>query len=370
MATTAKPQRPHRRITAIGSLPHHNVDAALAYSLRFGIPFLPEIPIRNPWEYMIASALEGLPGLQAERDGVAQLDLEIWRPRRDEFERRLKRSFRAEPGSADALAPSSVASSCWLPFLWELEEAGVTRAKVQIAGPLTAGWSLRLTDRKRPARDPGPGGARELELPPELSSQIFGLVLSRALAMVRELRARSIMPLVYLDEPGLYGFLPKEPRHRVALEELRLTIQALRKEGAQVGLHCCSNTDWASLLTLPVHYLSLDTGMSLDNLLSRATPDLKRYLKDGGKLSLGAVPSRAETGSLQDLLDPKRLFQQLLETFARHWSDDPAAVRAALADSLLTPACGLALQTPADCEAVLASLTELHDLLEASFPAR
>lgn len=35
--------------TAIGSLPHHNVDAALAFSFQLGIPFLPQIPIRNSW---------------------------------------------------------------------------------------------------------------------------------------------------------------------------------------------------------------------------------------------------------------------------------------------------------------------------------
>jgi hypothetical protein len=50
--------------TGIGSLPHHNIDAALSFSFKTGIPFLPQIPIRNPWEYMIAQALENLPGLQ------------------------------------------------------------------------------------------------------------------------------------------------------------------------------------------------------------------------------------------------------------------------------------------------------------------
>ena len=33
-------------------------DAALAFSFSMDVPFLPQIPIRNPWEYMIAQALE------------------------------------------------------------------------------------------------------------------------------------------------------------------------------------------------------------------------------------------------------------------------------------------------------------------------
>src|SRR4051794_21067651 len=73
MITEAKRALP-TTTTGIGSLPHHNVDAALAYSLRFGIPFLPQIPMRNAWEFMIAQALEDLPGLRVDDDGTATLD--------------------------------------------------------------------------------------------------------------------------------------------------------------------------------------------------------------------------------------------------------------------------------------------------------
>jgi len=48
----------------------------------------------------------------------------------------------------------------------------------------------------------------------------------------------------------------------------------LRKEGVIVGLHCCSNTDWKSVLAMDLSYLSIDTNLSLENLLgSRATTD-------------------------------------------------------------------------------------------------
>src|SRR5690242_12697554 len=75
-----------RRTTGIGSLPHHNVDAALEHSFRMGVPFLPQIPIRNPWEFMIAQALEGLPGLQVEKDGSVSLDAAVWAGRARAFQ--------------------------------------------------------------------------------------------------------------------------------------------------------------------------------------------------------------------------------------------------------------------------------------------
>src|SRR5215210_6594470 len=67
--------------TAIGSLPHHNIDSALAFSFQASIPFLPQIPIRNPWEFMIAQALDGMPGLQVDEDGAVSLNYDIWNSR-------------------------------------------------------------------------------------------------------------------------------------------------------------------------------------------------------------------------------------------------------------------------------------------------
>src|SRR6478735_9027007 len=113
-----------QRLTAIGSLPHHNIDTALEYSLKLGIPFLPQIPIRNPWEFMISQALEGLPGLQVEEDGNAILNLEVWKSQSHWLTQRLRAAFSEGPGKKGAFSgfePSASISSCWQPFLWELQ---------------------------------------------------------------------------------------------------------------------------------------------------------------------------------------------------------------------------------------------------------
>src|SRR4029077_10213259 len=115
--------------------------------------------------------------------------------------------------------PRPSVSSTWQPFLWELSERRAPMAKVQIAGPLTTQWSLRFTTGEVPA------GTRA-----DVGAAIFKLVLARSLAMVRKLRANGIQPVVYIDEPGLYGLSPKtNARHASGLEELRLLILTLRK---------------------------------------------------------------------------------------------------------------------------------------------
>src|SRR3954470_6485194 len=110
------------RTTGIGSLPHHNRDTALEFSFKFGIPFLPQIPIRNSWEFMIAQAIEGLPGLQIEEEGVVSLNKDIWDRQSHLLAQRLEKAFREE--DFEAFEPSAATSSCWQPFLWELQERG------------------------------------------------------------------------------------------------------------------------------------------------------------------------------------------------------------------------------------------------------
>ncbi|MGZ3708781.1 MAG: hypothetical protein ACXWPM_08360 [Bdellovibrionota bacterium] len=332
-------------ITGIGSLPHHNVDAALAFSFQMGIPFLPQIPIRNPWEFMIAQALEGIPGLHIEADASIQLNVDIWHSRANALNKRLSEAFESQARDAfEAFEPSAASSSSWQPFLWELEEHGVKRAKIQIAGPLTSQWALRLSDGKSP------------EKYPDLSTQIFRLVTARALGMSKRLQAEGVEPIVYLDEPALYCWDPSNPRHVLALQELKILVQTLRKEGVQVGLHCCSNTHWEAVLGLGLHYLSVDTSLSLESLLAAGEGRaLKTFIEGGGKLSLGVIPT-TRSSALHSLSVPA-LKRQLLKSFEQAWGAGSALTDRVLSEAIFTPACGLAYQSAADAEFILETLT-------------
>jgi hypothetical protein len=332
--------------TGIGSLPHHNIDSALTFSFRHGIPFLPQIPIRNHWEYMIAQALEDLPGLQIERDGEAKLNLEIWTSRTKALSERLDRAFQSAGKNQEAFEsfePSPATSSSWQSFIWELQERGCKQAKIQIAGPLTSQWALRVTD------------GSSLEKHPDVASQIFKLVLARALAMTRRLQSSGIAPILFLDEPGLYAYLPSNPKHMANFQELKLMVQALSKEGVTVGLHCCSNTHWASVLGMDLTYLSLDTALSLDHLLQTSRAEFLGFLKRGGRVSFGVIPT-ARSSALHSL-NAEELFKDLHTRLLTALGDE-VLVESVLKDALYTPACGLALQSIPDAEFISDTLNE------------
>ncbi len=338
--------------TAIGSLPHHNADAALEYSFKLGIPFLPQIPIRNPWEYMIAQALEGLPGLEVSRDGAVTLDADVWSGRARRLNERLLGALENErsPGAFEGFEPASSTSSCWQPFLWECEERGTKTAKIQLAGPLTAQSAIRLKN------------GESLDRLPELTSQIYRLVLARSLAMTRRLVQVGIQPLIFLDEPGLYGFSNQQPRQVLALQELRLLVQTLKRDGATVGLHCCSNTDWNAVLGLGLDFLSIDTELSLKPLLSGARNSLGRFLANGGRLSLGVIPTQKAEGQAPPV-EPLRLLGEVKRAFTDLGGYSPEQAQAILAQCLFTPACGLAFHTPNEAEDILEGLVEFQRLV-------
>jgi hypothetical protein len=337
--------------TGIGSLPHHNVDSAITYSFSHSIPFLPQIPIRNAKEYMLSQSLDGLPGLKVQDGGSIVLDLPIWTSGYHALKVKLQKAFEKSLDHQDSFEefePNSIAFSTWKPFLFELSEraeAGhAMMAKIQLAGPLTCQWALSLSD------------GTKVENMPDLGLQIFELILAKAIAMSRKLLKRGISPLFYLDEPALYVLSLDNPLHRVALTELRLFIQSLRKEGVLVGLHCCSNMQWQTILGLGLNVISLDTHLSLVDFL-KCTIEVSSFLERGGRISFGIIPTgltKDQTGNIKSSELKAELKTQIEST----WRGNPDLMARAVKQGIYTAACGLALETPDSAEEILGRLKE------------
>ncbi len=314
--------------TGIGSLPHTQLEMALQQSLQLDIPFLPSLPARDPAELMIPQAADGLPGITFDREGNTTIDAATWERDARRFSAELDRAL--EASAHEAFEPSASSWRAWKPFLFEVENRRLRFAKAQCTGPLTAQWVLKLDD------------GRAISAIPELERQVYRLVLARALSMVHAIRERGATPLFFFDEPGLYALDKRNPIHLVRLQELRIAILALKKAGAIVGLHCCSNTAWDALLTLGLDVLSLDARLSLSAVLATGAA-VDHFIAGGGMLSLGIVPTNVASS-----YDLTPLVESTLTSMRAHGGE--AAVRRMLAQTLLTPACGLGLRSVLDAE--------------------
>src|SRR4051794_30582978 len=134
-------QKQFARTTGIGSLPHHNIDAAIEYAFRFYVPYFPQTPIRRVEEDMIPEAFDGMPGVEVDADSTVTINLDAWKKSQAAFSKRLDSALSS--GKLDEFLPSS--DSCWSAFMFEVSERKVPAAKVQITGPLTAQWVVRLS---------------------------------------------------------------------------------------------------------------------------------------------------------------------------------------------------------------------------------
>jgi methionine synthase II (cobalamin-independent) len=333
------PKPPPLATTGIGSLPHTQLELALQHALAQTIPFLPQLPRRDPAEYMIPQALHGLPGLRYDAEGNVTIEAGAWERYGAHFNARLDETLEKSP---TAFAPASTGYAAFAPFLWEIEDRALPFAKAQLAGPTTVRWAVRLDD-----------GRRATEVP-ELDRAIYRLLLARALAMVHAIRERGATPIFFFDEPGLYALDVRDGRHVVHLQELRIAFSALQRAGALTGLHCCSNTAWNLVLGLGMDYLSIDVALSLAPL-ARFGEELRAFAHAGGRLALGIVPTNQ--GATYDL---EELVARVLSS----------ALEVPLSESLVTPACGLALRSIPECEAVFGDVKIARQELQRGIEAR
>jgi hypothetical protein len=335
--------------TGIGSLPHTQSELALQMALQHDVPYLPQLPAQSPSELMIPAALDGVPGLSFDDEGTCTIDLDAWRKARDRFTASIEDALAS--GQLAAFEPTVQACKSFRPFLFEVEARKLPFAKVQLAGPTTVRWVARTHE-----------GAPTSEVP-ELDRQLFRLSLAKALALVKAVRRAGATPILYLDEPGLYALEHGNVRHLVALKELKMLVLALQREGALVGLHCCSNTDWAQVLDLGLDILSIDVRLSLDAVLEERDAWL-RFIASGATLSLGIVPTDlASTWDLGELCDS-------VEASLRATTPPSLAFEGLLSGMLLTPACGLALRSVLDAERIVEQVRDAQKRFRALAGAR
>lgn len=338
MTTTTRRPAP-LSTTGIGSLPHTQLEMALQQAFSTDVAYLPELPRRTATEAFAAQVLETLPGLVLRPDGRLTVDFEAWQKGSYALEAKLDAA--RDPGNFEPFLPSPASASAWSPFLFEVESRNLAFAKVQCAGPATVLASLG-------------GGAT---LPPRLEKQVLHLVVYRALAMAWAVRSAGAVPIVFLDEPVL-GMVRRSSQAEQTreLELLRHTVHGLRNEGAITGIHCCGEADWAPLLRLGLDVLSFDATVSLEKLLV-SRPDVERFLETGGWFGLGLVPTDA-----RDADERTRRLEAAVKTL----EGVAAPLRGRiLAQSLLTPACGLATRGVSEVEAVFESLGQVQARLRA-----
>jgi hypothetical protein len=114
------------------------------------------------------------------------------------------------------------------------------------------------------------------------------------------------------------------------------------------GVHCCGNTDWSVVLSVPLDILSFDTYDYAESL-SLYAAEVKDFLARGGAIAWGIVPR--DSGKLA-VETAQTLVLRLLEAMDL-LVQKGIALDSLLAASLISPCCGLGSLSVEDSERVL-----------------
>ena len=270
--------------TGIGSLPHKDVDSALDLIFKYTpfIPFWPQLPRRDIREGMVAQFGENLPCIRVARDSLffdgshQEKELEIF------YERIIA-------SDVDYFKISQDFALGLHKFYQRLENSlteDIEFIKCQITGPFTFAASIKDES----------GGAL-LHNPVFMQVILKGLMM-KALWQIKFFQKFNKRMIIFVDEPylGCFGSAYTPINREDVVGGLREFIEAIKSQDVLLGLHCCGNTDWSIFTEIEsIDIISFDAFGFLERLVLYAD-NLERFLKKGGILCWGIVPTQDFTG--------------------------------------------------------------------------
>jgi hypothetical protein len=330
---------PGSRATGIGALPHRDPKAAVDEVLRIfpGFPYAPTLPNRGFLETIVFSDSALLPGRMI-RDGRLMVD--ATRDITADMER-IYLDYMEKNTAPYATTPEY--GSAFLEMMTRrLPDALLL--KCQVTGPVTFGMQV-VDAAKRP-----------IYYDPQFADILGKLIALRARWCEEEIRRRTGLShtLVILNEPYLASLGSSViPIDRDSVVAGWRDISALVEGG--LGVHCCTNTDWAFLASLGPSVISFDAyGNAREFLLYM--DDVARFMESGGVVAWGIVPSDPKVFARESIDSLTARYLEIRKTVTEHVDE-----KAFDGGSLITPSCGIQLGTEAEGVAIMEAAAAVSD---------
>jgi hypothetical protein len=272
------------RTTAMGILPHTDLERALELAFSLDIPFWPQLPRLTYYEDMYVQVSENFPGIRIDEERL-RIDFSTER-----FYEELPAFLeRMEDPELYRLSPRY--SAVYHRFL-ERDLASYGAIRGQVEGPVSFGFSVK-DENDRP-----------LIYNDEVRSLLIDFIAAKVNVMGGELSERNPRSFMFVDEPGLEFIFSSLSGYsdQAAREDLDRFFSLV--EGRR-GVHLCGNPDWDFLLRTPMDVLSFNAFGRGDRFV-HYLPSLRSFLEKGGVIGWGIVPANYEefhASDLQGLLD-------------------------------------------------------------------
>lgn len=260
------------RTSAMGILPHTDVEQALKLAFSLDIPFWPQLPRLNYYEDMYVQVSENFPGVIIDEKNT-RIDFSTVR-----FMEELPAFIeRMDDDELYRLSPKY--SAVYHEFL-NRDLTSFYAIRGQIEGPISFGFSVKdETDRPILYND-------------DVRPILLDFMARKVSLMGKELAEKNPRSFMFVDEPGLefiFSSLSGYPEETARADLDRFFSQVTGRR----GVHLCGNPDWDFLLKTPMDMLSFNAFGRGDRFVNYV-PSIKTYLARGGTIGWGMVPANYE----------------------------------------------------------------------------
>lgn len=258
--------------TAMGVLPHSDVDRAIELALSMDIPFWPQLPHYSYYEDMYVQASEHFPGIILDlKNRTLSFSMEKFI---GEFEEAM--AHFDEPGYFDI---SETYSAVYHRFL-KLDLSNRPSIRGQLEGPISFGFNVKDQDD------------RPILFEDTVRPFMLEFMAKRVNTQLAALKKINPNAFMFVDEPGLQFLFSGMAGYsdRAARNDMEYFFSMIDRPR---GVHLCGNPDWDFLLGLDLDILSLDVYTN-GEIFSSYASGIKRFLDRGGIITWGIVPTNFE----------------------------------------------------------------------------
>ncbi|WP_066634743.1 hypothetical protein [Desulfolucanica intricata] len=337
--------KPGGLATGIGSLPYTKPEPALEL-IKKNIPVIPhwpQLPRLGGQEGFVYQFLNPLVDMrllvQDKKKVYFDTNAPDWAERLTEF---YMSYFAAVEGDEETLNRFAFPETSAVGFYAFMENMSkdpgeASYVKGHLAGPLTIGF--QLTD----------AGGKLAYYQEQLRDLLVKTLALHARWQAVTLGKLGLPVIIFLDEPGIriYGQSSYITVTReMILEDIGAIFEAIHAGGAMAGVHSCDAIDWTFLFESELEIISFDSYTYFKSFLPFTT-GLRDFLKRGGSLAWGIVPTSAKVWEESE--------DSLFKLLTLQWDElgkKGISQELLLRQALITPACGTGLLTFDEAERI------------------
>ena len=261
------------RTTAMGIMPHKDVEKAMKLVLSLDIPFWPQLPRISYFEDMYVQFSQHFPGIIVDQENK-KLNFDSSR-----FENELT-EYSLKMESEEAFVLSREYSAVYHRFLSE-DLSRFTAIRGQLIGPVSFGF--RVTDEND----------RPIIYNESVRSLLYDFIQRKINAQYHELVKKNKNAFIWLDEPGLGWVFSglsgySDVQAKADYQGFYSGIDSTK------ALHLCASVNLPYLLGMGTELLSFDA-YQLELMPKGYAASVADFLKRGGILSWGIIPTDSTT---------------------------------------------------------------------------